>query len=142
LSGDLNAWPMKFLTGTPGQERAGQVCLSDVGEKTLRIDRDAVHHDPGECFLEGVVQAGSPQEIYFRPDSAFAAEFLGVSNQLAGTAEGGSLFVGTQRLPYAGPVRGQATLIFKATDATLAAGTTPAADVTLAAGVVARAPAT
>ena len=70
-----------------------------------------------------VVQAGSPQEIYFRPQSAFAAEFLGVSNQVAGIAEAGSVCVGAQRLPYAGPARGRITLIFKATDATLAAGT-------------------
>jgi len=66
-----------------------------------------------------VVQAGSPQEIYFRPGSAFAAEFLGVSNQLRATADGGRLAVGRQQVPYAGPVRGPATLIFKASDATL-----------------------
>ena len=69
-----------------------------------------------------VVQAGSPQDIYFRPENAFAAEFLGVSNQLAGTAEAGSLSVGAQRLPYTGPVRGSATLLFKATDATVIPG--------------------
>jgi iron(III) transport system ATP-binding protein len=68
-----------------------------------------------------IVQAGSPQEIYFQPGSAFAAEFLGVSNQLRATAEAGALGVEGQRLPYAGPVRGPATVIFKATDAVLAA---------------------
>jgi iron(III) transport system ATP-binding protein len=68
-----------------------------------------------------IVQAGSPQEVYFQPGSAFAAEFLGVSNQLRASVESGALSVEGQRLPYAGPVRGVATVIFKATDATLAA---------------------
>src|SRR5262245_51325729 len=66
-----------------------------------------------------VVQSGSPQEVYSHPESAFTAEFLGVSNQLAGLAEAGGVRVGAQRLPYAGSVRGPATLIFRATDASL-----------------------
>ena len=73
-----------------------------------------------------VEQAGTPQEVYFTPGSAFAAEFLGVSNQLAATAADGSLALGALRLPYAGPVRGPATVIFKATDAVLAPRGTPA----------------
>jgi ABC-type Fe3+/spermidine/putrescine transport system ATPase subunit len=73
-----------------------------------------------------IVQAGSPQEVYFRPGSAFAAEFLGVSNQLRATAEAGTLAVEGQRLPYGGPVRGAATLIFKATDAALVPDGAPA----------------
>ena len=43
-----------------------------------------------------------------------------VSNQLAGIAEAGGVRIGAQRLPYAGAVRGRATLIFRATDASLA----------------------
>jgi ABC-type Fe3+/spermidine/putrescine transport system ATPase subunit len=68
-----------------------------------------------------IVQAGSPQEIYFQPGSAFAAEFLGVSNQLRATGEAGALSVEGQRLPYTGTVRGAATVIFKASDAALVA---------------------
>ena len=81
-----------------------------------------------------IVQAGSPQEIYFQPGSAFAAEFLGVSNQLRATAEPGVLSVEGQRLPYAGTVRGAGTVIFKATDAALLAGGTPAAPATPSCG--------
>lgn len=66
-----------------------------------------------------VVQAGTPQEIYFHPRSAFAAEFLGVSNQLRGAAEAGGVSIGGQRLPYAGPVRGPVTIVFKTSDAGL-----------------------
>ena len=73
-----------------------------------------------------VVQAGSPQEIYSSPDTAFAAEFLGVSNQLGGESGEGAVAVGAQRVAYAGPVRGPATLIFRATDASLASAASEA----------------
>jgi ABC-type Fe3+/spermidine/putrescine transport system ATPase subunit len=101
-------------------------------QKAVGITTIYVTHDQEEALAIAdtvvlmsagrVVQAGSPEEIYFRPQSAFAAEFLGVSNQLAGTADGGSLSIGTQRLPYAGPVCGGATVVFKATDAILTPG--------------------
>jgi ABC-type Fe3+/spermidine/putrescine transport system ATPase subunit len=101
-------------------------------QKAVGITTVYVTHDQEEALAIAdtvvlmntgrVVQAGSPQEIYFRPQSAFAAEFLGVSNQLAGTADADSVSVGAQRVPYAGPMRGPITLIFKATDATLAVG--------------------
>ena len=89
-------------------------------EEALAIADTVVLMDAGR-----VIQTGSPQEIYFRPRSAFAAEFLGVSNQLRGTADAGALAIGTQRLPYTGSVRGPATLIFKASDASLAAADLP-----------------
>jgi ABC-type Fe3+/spermidine/putrescine transport system ATPase subunit len=101
-------------------------------QKTVGITTVYVTHDQEEALAIAdtvvlmnagrVVQAGSPQEIYFRPASAFAAEFLGVSNQLTGTADVDSVSVGTQRVPYAGPMRGPITLIFRATDATLVVG--------------------
>jgi ABC-type Fe3+/spermidine/putrescine transport system ATPase subunit len=83
-------------------------------EEALAIADTVVLMNAGQ-----VVQTGSPQEIYFRPGSAFAAEFLGVSNQLRVTAADGVLLLGGQRLPYAGGVRGPATLVFKASDAAL-----------------------
>jgi ABC-type Fe3+/spermidine/putrescine transport system ATPase subunit len=101
-------------------------------EEALAIADTVVLMDAGR-----VVQMGSPQEIYFRPRSAFAAEFLGVSNQLRATAEAGVLAVGRQRLPYGGAVRGQAILIFKATDAHLAGGeTAPAQEETALRGTL------
>ncbi|HKZ75641.1 MAG TPA: ABC transporter ATP-binding protein [Actinomycetota bacterium] len=86
-------------------------------EEALAIADTVVLMNAGQ-----VVQTGSPQEIYFRPGSAFAAEFLGVSNQLRVTAADGALGLGGQRLPYAGAVRGPATLVFKASDAALERG--------------------
>ncbi|MBI3454306.1 MAG: ABC transporter ATP-binding protein [Candidatus Rokubacteria bacterium] len=105
-------------------------------QKAVGITAVYVTHDQEEALAIAdtvilmnagrVVQTGSPQEIYFRPGNAFAAEFLGVSNQLRGTAEAGTLAIGAQRLPYAGAVRGPATVVFKATDASLVPGS-PAA---------------
>jgi ABC-type Fe3+/spermidine/putrescine transport system ATPase subunit len=105
-------------------------------QKTVGITAIYVTHDQEEALAIAdtvvlmnagrIVQAGSPQEIYFQPGSAFAAEFLGVSNQLRATVEPGVLSVEGQRLPYGGPVRGTATVIFKATDAALVADGAPA----------------
>jgi ABC-type Fe3+/spermidine/putrescine transport system ATPase subunit len=63
-----------------------------------------------------IIQTGTPQEIYLKPDTAFAAEFLGVSNQLEGEAAEGTLAIAGQTVAYAGPVRGRATVIVRASD--------------------------
>jgi ABC-type Fe3+/spermidine/putrescine transport system ATPase subunit len=106
-------------------------------QKAVGITAIYVTHDQEEALAIAdtvvlmnagrVVQAGSPQEIYFQPGSAFAAEFLGVSNQLRATAHEGALAVEGQRVPYPGSVRGPATVIFKASDAALAPDGAPAA---------------
>jgi ABC-type Fe3+/spermidine/putrescine transport system ATPase subunit len=66
-----------------------------------------------------VVQEGSPEEIYREPMSAFAADFLGVSNRLDGTAEAGLVRVGDQALMYEGPLRGPALAIVRSSDLSL-----------------------
>jgi ABC-type Fe3+/spermidine/putrescine transport system ATPase subunit len=101
-------------------------------QKAVGITAIYVTHDQEEALaiadvvvlMNGgqVVQQGSPQAIYFQPESAFAAEFLGVSNQLPAAAADGAVILGAQRLPYTGPVRGPATLVFKASDAVLVPG--------------------
>jgi ABC-type Fe3+/spermidine/putrescine transport system ATPase subunit len=92
-------------------------------EEALAIADTVVLMDAGR-----VVQTGSPQDVYCRPRNAFAAEFLGVSNQLPGTAEPGAVTVTGQRLAYDGAVRGPAVLVFKATDAGLAPAAAAAGD--------------
>jgi len=99
-------------------------------QKAVGITTVYVTHDQEEALaiadtvvlMDGgrVVQAGTPQDVYFRPENAFAAEFLGVSNQLSGTADADGLSVGTQHVSYSGPLRGPVTIVFKATDAILA----------------------
>ncbi|OGK76687.1 MAG: hypothetical protein A2X53_17820 [Candidatus Rokubacteria bacterium GWA2_70_23] len=66
-----------------------------------------------------VVQEGSPEEIYLEPTSAFAADFLGVSNRLDAIAEAGLLRVGDQELPYEGPLRGSVLAIVRSSDLSL-----------------------
>jgi ABC-type Fe3+/spermidine/putrescine transport system ATPase subunit len=84
-------------------------------EEALALADTVVLMDRGR-----IVQTGTPQEIYFRPASAFAAEFLGVSNQLEAEAADGRLLVSGQAVPYAGAVRGKATVIVRASDILLA----------------------
>jgi ABC-type Fe3+/spermidine/putrescine transport system ATPase subunit len=63
-----------------------------------------------------IVQTGTPQDIYLKPTTAFAAEFLGVSNQLEGEAAEGKLTIAGQAVSYAGPVRGKSVVIVRASD--------------------------
>jgi ABC-type Fe3+/spermidine/putrescine transport system ATPase subunit len=63
-----------------------------------------------------IIQTGTPQDIYLRPDTAFAAEFLGVSNQLEAEAAEGCLIISGQRVCYGGGVRGKAVAIIRASD--------------------------
>jgi ABC-type Fe3+/spermidine/putrescine transport system ATPase subunit len=67
-----------------------------------------------------VVQAGSPEEVYLRPASAFAADFLGVSHRLEGRAEAGALAVAGRVLPFSGPERGRVEVVLRSADLALA----------------------
>jgi ABC-type Fe3+/spermidine/putrescine transport system ATPase subunit len=66
-----------------------------------------------------VVQEGAPEEIYLEPASAFAADFLGVSNRLDAVAETGLLRVGDQVLAYSGPLTGPVLVIARSSDLSL-----------------------
>jgi ABC-type Fe3+/spermidine/putrescine transport system ATPase subunit len=63
-----------------------------------------------------IIQTGTPQAVYLQPATAFAADFLGVSNQLEGVAEDKTLRIGAQSVPYDAKVRGKVTVIFRASD--------------------------
>ncbi len=80
-------------------------------EEALALADTVVLMDQGT-----IVQTGTPQAIYLKPTTAFAAEFLGVSNQLEGEVKDGRLVVAGQSLPYTGAVQGKATVIFRASD--------------------------
>jgi ABC-type Fe3+/spermidine/putrescine transport system ATPase subunit len=80
-------------------------------EEALALADTVVLMDQGR-----IVQTGTPQDIYLKPQTAFAAEFLGVSNQLDGEAAEGILTVAGQRVPYSGAVRGKAVAIVRASD--------------------------
>jgi ABC-type Fe3+/spermidine/putrescine transport system ATPase subunit len=89
-------------------------------EEALALADTVVLMDQGR-----IVQTGSPQQIYLQPSSAFAAEFLGVSNQLEGEAAEGVLRIAGQSVPYDGLVRGRATVIFRAGDVRMGAPAAP-----------------
>jgi ABC-type Fe3+/spermidine/putrescine transport system ATPase subunit len=74
-----------------------------------------------------VMQIGRPEEIYYKPDNAFVAEFLGVTNQLRGqvAADGQTALVAGARLPFHGAPQSPVVVIFKANDAVIAGGTAP-----------------
>jgi len=80
-------------------------------EEALALADTVVLMDQGT-----IVQTGTPQDIYLKPTTAFAAEFLGVSNQLDADATDGKLSIAGQAIAYDGPVRGKATIIFRASD--------------------------
>ena len=67
-----------------------------------------------------VVQAGPAEDVYRRPASPFAADFLGVGTRLDGRVDPGTLHVADQRLPYGGPARGSVLVIARSSDLTLA----------------------
>ena len=80
-------------------------------EEALALADTVVLMDQGR-----IVQTGTPQDIYLKPDTAFAAEFLGVSNQLEGEAADGRLVIAGQTVAYAGLARGKAVVIVRASD--------------------------
>jgi ABC-type Fe3+/spermidine/putrescine transport system ATPase subunit len=68
-----------------------------------------------------VVQAGSPQDVYLRPATEFAADFLGVGTRVEAQAEAGMLVLTDtgQRLPYAGDARGPVVVVLRSSDLVL-----------------------
>jgi ABC-type Fe3+/spermidine/putrescine transport system ATPase subunit len=98
-----------------------------VGITTIYVTHDqeeALAIADRVALMQGgqVVEVGTPEEVYLRPRSAFAADFLGVSNRVEAHAEHGGLLVGGQRVPYAGPWRGPVLLILRSNDLVLVAG--------------------
>jgi len=104
---------LKRLPGI-GQKTAQRLAfhLLRVGpEEALALADTVVLMNQGR-----IVQTGTPQDIYLKPSTAFAAEFLGVSNQLEGEVADGKLAIAGQTVSYSGPVRGKAVVIVRASD--------------------------
>jgi putative spermidine/putrescine transport system ATP-binding protein len=78
----------------------------------LGITAVYVTHDQAEAMALGdrivvmergrIAQAGTPQEIYQRPATAFVADFIGTMNRLAGQVVEGHLVVQAGRIPLGG----------------------------------------
>jgi putative spermidine/putrescine transport system ATP-binding protein len=69
-----------------------------------------------------VVQTGAPEDVYRRPSSLFAADFLGVGARIPARVESGALHLGGHSLPYDGSARGPVEVVVRSTDVALAAG--------------------
>ncbi len=77
--------------------------------RQLGITAVYVTHDQAEAMALGdrivvmergrIAQAGTPQEIYHRPATAFVADFIGTMNRIAGEVVDGHLVSSAGRLP-------------------------------------------
>jgi len=95
--------------------------------RRLGITAVYVTHDQAEAMALGdrivvmekgrIAQAGTPQEIYHQPATAFVADFIGTMNRIAGRVADGHLVVATGRLPLGGLAAGE--VMFRPEDARL-----------------------
>jgi iron(III) transport system ATP-binding protein len=84
-------------------------------QQKLGVTTIMVTHDQEEalCLADRIVvmnqgvieQVGTPMEIYREPATPFVADFVGKANVLPGRVHGGTLEVGTLRIPYQGQDR-------------------------------------
>jgi putative spermidine/putrescine transport system ATP-binding protein len=80
----------------------------------LNVTAVYVTHDQAEAMALGdrivvmekgrIAQAGTPQEIYYRPTTPFVADFIGTMNRLAGQIVDGHLTLRSGRLPLGATV--------------------------------------
>jgi len=80
----------------------------EVGITTLFVTHDqeealAIADRVGVMNAGRIEQLGSPTTIYSRPATAFVAEFVGLTNRLAGVVKGGEVEVRGTRLPLVKP---------------------------------------
>jgi iron(III) transport system ATP-binding protein len=95
-----------------------------------------VTHDPTEAVLAAdriallragrLLQVATPEELYMRPNSAFAAHFLGEVNELPGTCRGGRVdtVFGSFSAPHV-PEHAAARVCIRPQDLRVAGGPTP-----------------
>jgi len=80
----------------------------EVGTTTLFVTHDqeealAIADRVGVMNAGHIEQLGPPTAIYSRPATAFVAEFVGLTNRLAGVVKGGEVEVRGTRLPLVKP---------------------------------------
>ena len=76
----------------------------EVGTTTLFVTHDqeealAIADRVGVMRNGRIEQLGSPTDVYSRPETPFVAEFVGLSNRLAGEVRGGEVIVRGCKLP-------------------------------------------
>ena len=101
----------------------------EVGITTLFVTHDqeealAIADRVGVMKEGRIEQLGPPTEIYSRPASPFVAEFVGLTNRLAGEVSGGQVTVRGSALPLvdAGTPEGRVIALVRPEAVTLASG--------------------
>jgi putative spermidine/putrescine transport system ATP-binding protein len=99
----------------------------DVLLHSLGITSAYVTHDQGEAMAIGdriavmnkgaIVQIGSPREIYYKPATAFVADFIGTMNRVRGTVADGFLALAGGRIPWTQGGTGALEVLFRPNDA-------------------------
>ena len=97
------------LTALDAKLREGLRVEIDRLLRQLGITAVYVTHDQGEAMALGdrivvmekgrIAQAGTPQEIYHRPATAFVADFIGTMNRVSGDIADGHLVTVGGRIP-------------------------------------------
>jgi putative spermidine/putrescine transport system ATP-binding protein len=102
----------------------------EVGITTLFVTHDqeealAIADRVGVMRQGRIEQLGPPTEIYSRPATPFVAEFVGLSNRLAGTVSGSTVTVRGRDLPLVdlSTAPGPVTALVRPEAVTLASGT-------------------
>ena len=103
----------------------------DVLLHSLGITAAYVTHDQGEAMAIGdrvavmnrgaVIQTGTPREIYYRPASAFVADFIGTMNRVRGMVRDGYLELRGGRIPWTQGGTGALEVLFRPNDARIVA---------------------
>jgi putative spermidine/putrescine transport system ATP-binding protein len=120
------------LTALDAKLREGLRVEIDRLLRSLAITAIYVTHDQAEAMALGdriavmekgrIAQIGTPQEIYYRPQTAFVADFVGTMNRVAGRADGAGVEVPGGRLPWTGPARERQELLFRPEDVRIVDG--------------------
>jgi putative spermidine/putrescine transport system ATP-binding protein len=104
----------------------------EVGITTLFVTHDqeealAIADRVGVMRDGRIEQLASPTEVYSRPASSFVAEFVGLSNRLAGEVRAGQVVVRGVALPLvdSGTPEGQAVALVRPEAVTLASRSSP-----------------
>ena len=106
----------------------------EVGITTLFVTHDqeealAIADRVGVMHSGRIEQLGPPTTIYSRPSTPFVAEFVGLTNRLAGVVRGGQVEVRGERLPLVQPdaADGPAVALVRPEAVTFASGGDPTA---------------
>ncbi len=107
----------------------------ELGISTLFVTHDqeealAVADRVGVMWQGRIQQIASPQELYSAPANRFVAEFVGLSNPLPGTADGGTANVLGQPVPLlpGSPAQGAVSVLIRPESISIMRGTGAGSD--------------